>query len=308
MRNSCLSPPARARGMTALLATIALVTSATASARAHHDARPAVSPSLHGMQYLYGSAEAAALSQQTWHAIVAYVAAALHDPHHHGVVLAPGATLEAPAFVDCGDKPPAAVFDVDETVLLNLGAEYDDLTAGRPTFDQQTWRRWEESDGMATAPTPGATAALGALRAMGVAVVFNTNRVAANAARTAALLTRLGLGPATHGDTLYLSGDDATGSRKDGRRHAIAARFCVLAMAGDQLGDFTDRFNRDGASVLSRRHLTASPGIAQLWGNGWFVMPNPVYGTALRGVADDIFPKDKQWRDPGAGGPEEQHP
>jgi hypothetical protein len=29
------------------------------------------------------------------------------------------------------------------------------------------------------------------------------------------------------------------------------------------------------------------------------VMPNPVYGSALQGGPDDIFPKDKQWRDPG---------
>ena len=28
-------------------------------------------------------------------------------------------------------------------------------------------------------------------------------------------------------------------------------------------------------------------------------MPNPVYGSGLEGGPDDIFPKDKQWRDPG---------
>jgi hypothetical protein len=36
-----------------------------------------------------------------------------------------------------------------------------------------------------------------------------------------------------------------------------------------------------------------------MWGNGWFVLPNPVYGTGVKGGPDDIFAKDVQWRDPG---------
>jgi hypothetical protein len=37
-----------------------------------------------------------------------------------------------------------------------------------------------------------------------------------------------------------------------------------------------------------------------LWGHGWFVLPNPVYGTALKGDIDDVFPKDRRWTDSGA--------
>ena len=302
--------------MTLLVATIAIAVSAPGLAQmprhrhaptapGYPPAPPPAAPNLHAMQYLYGSGEAAALTRQTWHALVGYVATAVRAPHRRGVVLTPAATLAAPAFVDCGDKPPAAVFDVDETVVLNLGAEYDDLASGRAAFDAHVWNRWERSGGAAAAPTPGAKAALDALRAMGVAVIFNTNRAAANAAQTQAMLDRLGLGPAAHGDTLYLSGDDSTGSLKDGRRQRIAARFCVLAMAGDQLGDFTDRFNTDPQGLPDRRADTGAPAIAALWGNGWFVMPNPVYGAAVQGGADDIFPEDKQWRDPGTAAPKE---
>lgn len=261
---------------------------------------PAVPAQLHGIQYLYGSGEAAALSRQVWHVFAAYVERAAADGKHKSVVLAPDATLADPHFVDCGAKPVAIVLDVDETSILNLGAEYDDLMAGRKTFDDDVWDRWEKTGGADIVPTPGAKEALDQLRAHGVTVIFNTNRAAVNAAKTEAALEGIGLGPARHGETLFLAGDDATGSFKDGRRQAIAAKYCVLAMGGDQLGDFTDLFDTEPNGVAARRAATADPGIADLWGNGWFVLPNPVYGAGLKGGPDEIFPKDKQWRDPGA--------
>ena len=64
--------------------------------------------------------------------------------------------------------------------------------------------------------------------------------------------------------------------------------------AGDQLGDFSDLFNAP-MSVVARRQLAIHSSAAGLWGKGWFVLPNPVYGTALRGGPDDVFPADKRW-------------
>ncbi len=259
------------------------------------------SPQLRGMQYLYGSAEAAAISRQGWAALVDYVAGRIGGKDRSGVVLADEATLDAPSFVPCGAKPPAAVFDVDETVLLNLGAEADDLARGAQPFDAARWDRFEKSGAAAVVATPGAREALEALRAMGLTVIFNSNRAAANAAQTQAAIEGAGLGPAVHGQTLFLSGDDASGSRKDGRRRIIAQRYCVVAMGGDQLTDFTDLFRiagDAGAAAAPRRAATGKPGIAGLWGHGWFVLPNPVYGSALVGGIDDIFPADKRWRDP----------
>ena len=247
-----------------------------------------------GMQYLYGSGEAAAINLQAWHALVAHVAAQVRSRPGDSVVLAAGATLAQPRFVPCGDKPPAAVFDVDETVLLNLGFESDDAAHPGRAYDQRRWQAWERTGAGHAAPVPGAGPALEALRGLGVTVVFNTNRSAANVAATEAILAENGLGRAKHGDTLFLAGDDAGGSRKDGRRATIAARWCVVAMAGDQLGDFSDLFNA-GAAPLARRAAIAAAPLSRLWGAGWFVLPNPVYGTALRGGVDDVFPADKRW-------------
>ncbi|KHA65259.1 acid phosphatase [Sphingomonas sp. Ant20] len=242
-----------------------------------------------GMQYLYASGEAAAASIQAWNALVGYVRAQRTPT---SVVLAPGATLAAPRWTACGSKPKAVVFDVDETVLLNLGFEYDAST-GRP-WSEPRWQEWERTGIKQVAPVPGALAALTQLRAMGVTVVFNSNRAAANAAQTQAAIEAAGLGPARHGETLFLAGDDATGSKKDGRRATIAARYCVVAMGGDQLGDFSDLFNA-GQTPAARRAVVQSPAITAKWGAGWFVLPNPVYGTALKGSRDEVFPPAIHW-------------
>jgi len=242
-----------------------------------------------GMQYLYASGEAAAASIQAWNALVGYVRAQRTPT---SVVLAPGATLAAPSWTGCGSKPKAVVFDVDETVLLNLGFEYDAST-GRP-WSEPRWQEWERTGIKQVAPVPGALSALTQLRAMGVTVVFNSNRAAANAAQTQAAIETAGLGPARHGETLFLAGDDATGSKKDGRRATIAARYCVVAMGGDQLGDFSDLFNA-GQTPAARRAVVQSSAITAKWGAGWFVLPNPVYGTALKGSRDEVFPPAIHW-------------
>lgn len=253
-----------------------------------------------GMQYLYGSGEAAAISVQAWRGLVAFVGQQVALQFRAagtrtGVVLDEGSTLQHPVFRKCGFKPLAAVFDVDETVLLNLGFESDDAAHPGRGYDPARWRSFEATGGASVVPVPGAAEALAAIRAMGVTVVFNTNRSAGNAAFTEAAIERAGIGPARHGDTLYLAGDDATGPRKDARRAAIASRFCVIAMGGDQLGDFSDLFNAPGLPVADRRAATLAAPVARLWGAGWFVLPNPVYGTALQGGMDDVFPADRRW-------------
>jgi predicted secreted acid phosphatase len=92
-------------------------------------------------------------------------------------------------------------------------------------------------------------------------------------------------------------------SGKDERRWRIAQKYCVVAMVGDQLGDFTDLFNLPDNNVLARRNMTSESLLAPLWGAGWFVLPNPVYGSALHGGIDDVFPKHKQWDDPDPAAP-----
>lgn len=288
-----MSMKMRAAASLLLAPLAACATTQTASVPAPSSNPPA------GMQYLYGSGEGAAISVQAWHALLGYVAGKVKARPADSVVLAEGATLDAPKFAPCGDKPFAAVFDVDETVMLNTGYEYHGAKVGQG-FDAASWDKWEKTGEGAVGPVPGADHVLAALRNLGVTVIFNTNRSAANADATARAIKAAGLGEAVHGKTLFLQGDDNTGGMKDARRWRISDSYCVIALGGDQLGDFSDLFNA-GQSVADRRAATMRLPIAGLWGGGWFVMPNPVYGSGLKGGFDDVFPMDKRWAPPAGG-------
>ncbi len=247
------------------------------------------------MQYLYGSGEAAALSLQAYMGLANYLVGLPADRSigHDvpSVVIAPGSTLEAPTFVPCGKKPLAIVFDIDETAVLNLGYEADAARRGEG-FDAQRWADWERTGRTQVAVVPGLLDVIKVARIENIAVVFNSNRSVAHAAETAAMLNDLGLGPAVEGRTLWLQGDE---SGKDARRWAIAAKYCVVAMSGDQLGDFSDLFNAPALLPSARREAVAGRKTSLMWGHGWFMLPNPVYGTGLKGDFDTVFPPATRW-------------
>jgi 5'-nucleotidase (lipoprotein e(P4) family) len=254
------------------------------------------------MQFLYGSGEGAALSVQAYRGLIDMMIARSSDRavglKVWSAVLTPDATLAAPKFEDCGSKPLAVVLDVDETSLLNLGFEADEAQRSG-SYDPARWDRWEKTGIHAVAATPGIIEAAKIAKTSGVTMVYNSNRLASNAAETAAALDGAGLGPVAHLRNLWLQGDEGSGSGKDARRHAIAAKYCVIAMVGDQLGDFSDLFNRPGMTPSMRRAAIDGEALRTIWGHGWFILPNPVYGSALKGGLDDAFPADKRWTDPG---------
>lgn len=280
----------------ALLAATTLLAGCATTPMARTAAPAATAPMVPpGIQYLYGSGEAAALSEQAYNALVDSVRTQLTKGRPATAAILLPAANGAPAPATCGDKPYAAVFDMDETAVLNLGYEYNDAQTGA-TYDTARWSRWEATGAEKVAAVPGARRAFAALRAMGVTPIINTNRNAAGAVPTARALAFAGLGEFKHQETLFLKGDADGKSAKDGRRAAIAARWCVLTLGGDQLGDFTDAL---GPTPAARRASVSSPAYADWWGRRWFVLPNPVYGTGLGSGWDDTFPATTRWADPG---------
>lgn len=264
---------------------------------------PAPAPGMlaDGFRYLYGSGEAAALSEQAYNQLISYLRARADDRIAGypvaSVVLAPGSTLDRPGFTGCDEKPLAVVLDIDETSILNLGYEADEARRGGG-YDPDRWDRWEATGTDAVVAVPGAVRAVTQARKLGITVIFNSNRSSAHALETAQALAKAGLGAAKLGTTLFLRAPGASGA-KDARRTQIAGHFCVVAMVGDQLGDFSDLFNAPGLSPAQRRAAADNEQFQSLWGAGWFVLPNPVYGPALKGGIDDVFPADKRWTDPG---------
>ena len=248
------------------------------------------------MQWLYGSGEGAAASLQTFRAFEAHALSAMRRRPRMGVVLSPGATMTAPRFAACGKKPRAVILDVDETALQNLGYERELARRGKSS-DGKLLDAWQSAPRREAAAMPGAVAALNALRARGLTVIFNSNRDDKDAAATARTLAWAGLGPAVPGRTLFLRGNVDGKSGKDGRREYVAARYCVVAMAGDQLGDFADGFNDKALSPAARRALASNGALGELWGNGWFMLSNPVYGPGLKGGIDELFGPAARWEE-----------
>lgn len=246
------------------------------------------------LQYLYGSPEAAVAVRATNARIADYGVWRIKQRPKDSVVLAPGATMDAPVFEPCGDKPFAAVFDADETLIWNLGPMRHFAEKGT-SFDPKVWDQWEKTGAGKAVAMPGTVEMVNALRAAGIAVIANTNRSAANAKGSEDTLRAAGLGEFKHGETLFLMGDDAGGSSKDGRRAAIAAKYCVIILGGDQLGDFSQQFNVKDLPAAQRMALATSAGATALWDKGWFLFPNPVYGPWEKLGWDDAFPSDKKW-------------
>lgn len=281
------------KALLAALGALALSGCATVAARPEAVAVPK------SYQWLHGSGEAAILARQTFAAMADYVEAAVARKGADGsVVLAPGSTPSAPRWTPCGDRPPAVIFDIDETALLNTGANYDSARRGDPPFDPARWAVWEAGGAAYVDAMPGLAAALARIRAAGVTVVFNSNREARFGAQAADALRGAGLGEAIPGETLLLKGDVAPGSGKDPRRAAVAGRWCVVAMAGDQMGDFADAYNDPALGVQARRRLVETAAASERVGRGWFLLANPVYGPGVRGNMDEVFPADKRWSSP----------
>lgn len=213
-----------------------------------------------------GTGAAAPSSLQTYPALSNYLsvqaAARRRGEPLRSVVLAPGATLDAPVYLPCEARPLAAVFDLDE----------DAEGSGDP---DARWRRWVGDGTDSVVAVPGAIEGVAAARREGVTVIFTSARAPSGAAGVAALLDRLGFGPQTPGETLMLRGAEGTG---DAMRQAVAARYCVIALVGDSRGEFSDLFDRTGDTAQRPVAVTETM-VAPLWGAGWFLLPNPVRST-----------------------------
>lgn len=260
---------------------ILLIASVAAAAQV---APPAAQPNLEQFdhytadQWLYGSAEGSVAARQAFGALTDYALRTARHRPRWSVVLAQGSSPVAngPAsFVRCGAKPLAAVFDADETLVWNIPPRRDNVLHNDGKFDPKVWNAWERTGAGYATPIPGAIEAFAALRRAGITPIVNTNRSLDNPDGALATLTAAGLGSFVLGRTLFLQrGHEG----KDGRRATIASRYCVIAMAGDQLGDFSDAFNAADLSPSQRRLAATAGPASRLWGRGWFLLPNPTYG------------------------------
>jgi len=169
--------------------------------------------------------------------------------------------------------PPAIILDADETALDNSPYQARRILADGG-FTRDSWKAWVEE--AAARPVPGALAFAQYAASKGVAVFFVSNRRAALEAATRHNLAEQGFPVAPNFDSILLRGEkpDWETSDKTPRRAAIAKRYRILLLVGDNLGDFIGDVNQ----TIARRAAMAKP-YDSYWGERWIMLPNPQYGS-----------------------------
>ncbi|HEY6123223.1 MAG TPA: HAD family acid phosphatase, partial [Steroidobacteraceae bacterium] len=175
--------------------------------------------------------------------------------------------------------PTAVVLDLDETVLDNTVYQAR-LLRDRATYNTTTWGEWVAA-GEAEA-LPGSREFIARARALGHTVFYISNRdctapppTAADPcpAKTATMknLVALGIEDAPDPKRMLLRGErpEWNTGNKTQRRAFIAANYRIVALVGDDLGDFTD------PQVFAGDRERLEP----RFGATWFLLPNPIYGS-----------------------------
>ena len=152
----------------------------------------------------------------------------------------------------CGSLPAAVIVDLDP---------------GRGTFDPL----------MPGTPDPALRDALASLRAKGLAVAW-LSRLGTNfEAAAREVLQSSGLDP-TGADTLLLLPD--LSARKQSLRDQVAARFCPVAMLGDERADFDELY-------LYLKNPDTALALDAMIGRGWF-LASPFADSASRGRSANV--------------------
>jgi 5'-nucleotidase (lipoprotein e(P4) family) len=170
-------------------------------------------------------------------------------------------------------KPPAVIVDADETMIDNSPSQARAVRDGGG-FAYERWLAWVNE--RRARALPGALEFANYATSRGVTIYFVTNRDApAETESTIANLRSLGFPIAADGSNVMLRGDKRAPLReKSQRRRLVGEKYRVLLMLGDNLGDFVDIADADAAA-----RTTLIGQYAPWWGERWFMLPNPSYGS-----------------------------
>lgn len=240
--------------------------------------QPAPDDTFNAVAWMQTSAEYAAVTTQTYRAVCDMLPEAIADPSWSALIDGEqGGGFES--------LPPAVIADIDETLLDNSAYAARRIASGG-AFDPVAWKAWvNEADAR---PIPGVHILLDCLAEHGVTLVYISNRNhEGERAATAENLRKDGFPlPAENDDVLLLRGDprgiDADRSDKGARRRWAAGRYRIVALLGDNLGDFMD-----GVATSIGKRAAMADAHADRWGRRWFAFPNPSYGSWEKALTFD---------------------
>lgn len=169
-----------------------------------------------------------------------------------------------------GDKTPAVVLDIDETVLDNSPFQGWQVLENR-SFNDESWTRWVNLS-MAGA-LPGALHFTRFADSLGVDVFYVSNRKTTELAPTLENMKRLGFPDADSSHILLRESE----SSKVARRSRIESTHEILLLVGDNLADLDALFEKRGTDY----GFSDTDRMRGMFGTRYIVLPNPMYGTWL---------------------------
>ena len=167
-------------------------------------------------------------------------------------------------------RPRAIIVDIDETVLNNSPSNAYMAKNNLP-FNVKDWYAWGEM--RKAKAVPGAVDFLNYAVSKGVKVLFISNRDEVQKQATIDNLKSVGFKDVS-ADNVQLR-QVVTVSTKEPRRTAVADKYRVVMLMGDNLDDFSDMFE---AKSMSDR-FDAVEKNRDLFGKRFIVLPNAMYGT-----------------------------
>ena len=167
-------------------------------------------------------------------------------------------------------RPRAIVVDIDETILDNSPSNAYMAKNNLP-FNVKDWYSWGEM--RKAKPVPGAVDFLNYAVSKGVKIFFISNRDEVQKQATIDNLKSVGFNDVS-ADNVQLR-QVVTVSTKEPRRTAVADKYRIVLLMGDNLDDFSDMFE---AKSIADRFAAVDKNRDQ-FGKRFIVLPNAMYGT-----------------------------
>lgn len=248
-------------------------TTAPAGAPAAHD-------QLYALLYMQTALEYEATARSVYQAAMRQLAPVAQQASRTGDFESTGAAEygtalpEGEALNNDAHQPLAIILDIDETVLDNSPYQARTLLANQG-FEDAGWTAWGEE--RRARPIPGALELLQWARQQGITPFYVSNRRSKMLVATADNLRAMGFFVHDDNSNVLLRDDTrGWGKNKGSRRIWVDRDYRVIALFGDNLGDFLDDVFDDPAARLAR-----SKPYQGWWGTRWFMLPNPSYGSWL---------------------------
>ena len=173
---------------------------------------------------------------------------------------------------DFGSEPVAIITDLDETAIDNNVYEAS-LVTRNTDFSGKEWDKYvKDEDAKAV---PGAVDFFKYAASKGVTIFYISNRTGDEEKATRENMQKLGFPIDDKVDTFLFEHEKPDWKSAKGSRDEVVAKgYRVVLMLGDNMGDFTDKY--DGTPD---ERLAAYKADMGHWGHDWIMLPNPEYGS-----------------------------